>query len=177
MYLQLHESVTFNLCVWEYILLHYLSISLSHLTAVANTPPPHSPSLAGCGCSGCSGGLGPDEAERGSTAVLSLWLPAPSPPSHIMNNGREKYIYLLIAPAPWLKPFSLAKPKGWRFWTPNPNPIPCHPTPDCLCCFWSWALLSVLEMGNQAWFWKGQAIFWRGVIPKFDQGGPRSRSV
>lgn len=98
------------MCVWEYILLHYLSISLFHLTAVARTPPPLSPSLAsGCGCSGCSGGLGPDEAEKGSTAVLSLWLPAPSPPPHIMNNGREKYIYLLIAPAPWLRPFSLAQ--------------------------------------------------------------------
>lgn len=109
-FLQLHEIMTFNWCIWEYILLHYLPISLSHLTAVAGTPPPHSPSLAsGCGCNGCSGGLGPDEAEKGSTAVLSLWLPAPSPPPHIMNNGTEKYIYLLIAPAPWLRPFSLAQ--------------------------------------------------------------------
>ena len=89
--------------------LHYLSIFLSHLTAVARTAPPHSPSLAsGCGYNGCSGGLGPDEAEEGSTAVLSLWLAAPSPPPHIMNNGTEKYIYLLIALAPWLRMFSLA---------------------------------------------------------------------
>lgn len=73
-----------------------LPTTLSHFTAVARTPPP---SLAsGCGCSGCSGGLGPDEAEKGSTAVLSLWLP--SPPPHLMNNGRAKYIYLLTAPAP-----------------------------------------------------------------------------
>ncbi|CAB1453352.1 unnamed protein product [Pleuronectes platessa] len=41
--------------------------------------PPRSPSPApGCGC---SGGLGPDEAEEGSTAALSLWLPAPSVPT------------------------------------------------------------------------------------------------
>lgn len=99
-----------RVCVWEYILLHYLPISLSHLTAVSRTPPPCSTSLAsGCGCSGCSWGLGPDEAEKESTAVLSLRLPAPSPPPHIMNNGREKYIYLLIAPAPWLRLFSLAR--------------------------------------------------------------------
>jgi len=73
--------------------MHYLSISLSHPTAVARTPPPHPLSPA-------SGGLGPDGAEKGSTAVLSLWLAAPSPPPHIMNNGTEKYICLLIAPAP-----------------------------------------------------------------------------
>lgn len=92
---------------------------------------------------------------------------SPSPPPHIMNNGTEKYIYLLIAPAPWLRPFSLAQTataQGWGFWTP-------HPTRDCLCSFWSWVLLSVLEMGNQAWFWKGQAIFWRGGHP---QVRPRS---
>lgn len=31
--------MTFNICVWEYILLHYLSISLSVLTAVARITP------------------------------------------------------------------------------------------------------------------------------------------
>ncbi|KAG7510059.1 hypothetical protein JOB18_012144 [Solea senegalensis] len=68
------------------------------------TTPPDSPSLAS-GC-GCNGGLGPDEAKEGSTAVLSLWL---LPPPCIMNNGTEKYIYLLIAPAPWLRLFGLAQ--------------------------------------------------------------------
>lgn len=138
----------YNLCtftqnlihVWGYILLHYLSISFSHLTAVG-TPPPYSPSLvSGCGCSGCSGGLGPDEAEKGSTAVLSLWLPAPSPPPHIMNNGREKYIYLLIALAPWLGPFSLAQTaaaQGWGFWTPPAHATPPHP----------WLSLLLLKLG------------------------------
>lgn len=147
-----------------------ISLSPPHPTAVARTPPPRSPSLAsGCGCSGCSGGLGPDEAEKGSTAVLSLWFPAPSPPPHIMNNGTEKYIYLLIAPAPWLRPFSLAQTataQGWGFWTHPLAPMPHHPTRDCLCSFWSWVLLSVLEMGNQAWFLKVQAIFWRGGHPQ-----------
>lgn len=65
----------------------------------SSPPSSDSPSLA-CGCNEGSGGIGPDEAEKGSTAALSLWLPAPSPPPHIMNNGTEKYIYLLIASAP-----------------------------------------------------------------------------
>lgn len=170
----------------------YLSITRSQFTAVARTPPPHPPSPAsGRGCSGCSGGPGPDEAEKGSTAVLSLWLP-PLPPYllPLMNNGGEKYIYLLTAPAPWLRPFSLAQTataQGPGFWTPSlPTPPPstpyltasqCHPTHDCLCRFWSWVLLSVLEMGNQAWFWKGQVGVFKGgwrrgaVITKFNQGG------
>lgn len=161
--LQLNEMMTFNMCVCGNTYCCIISLSPSLSSQLSPPLPHHSPSLAsGCGCSGCSGGLGPDEAEKGSTAVLSLWLPAPSPPPHIMNNGTEKYIYLLIAPAPWLRPFSLARTataQGWGFWTP-------HPTRDCLCSFWSWVLLSVLEMGNQAWFWKGQAIFWRGGHPQ-----------
>lgn len=151
----------------------YLSITRSQFTAVDCTPSPHPPSPAsGCGCSGCSGGPGPDEAERGSTAVLSLWLPLLPP--HLlplMNNGGEKYIYLLTSPAPWLRPFSLsqsAAAQGPGFWTGPPpclHPLTasqCHPTHDCLCRFWSWALLSVLEMGNQAWFWKGQVGVFKG---------------
>lgn len=130
------------------------------------TPPSVSYIRVHCGCTGCSGGLGPDEAKEGFTAVLSLWLPALSPPPHIMNNGTVKYIYLLIAPAPWLRPFSLAQTataQGWGIWTPA---LLCHTTHDCLCSFWSWVLLSVLEMGNQAWFRKGQTIFSRGSHPQ-----------
>lgn len=83
-----------------------------------------------------------------------------------MNNRKEKYIYLLTAPAPWLRPFSLAQAAatqdcGFSHNHHQPFAGPHHPIRDCLCSVWSWALLSVLEMGNQAWFWKGQASFGR----------------
>lgn len=92
-----------------YTLLHYLSICGSHLTAVARTHPTHPLLHRAVGAAGAVGARAPARAEEGSTAVLSLWLPAPSPPPRIMNNGGEKYIYLLIAPAPWLRAFSLAQ--------------------------------------------------------------------
>lgn len=120
-----------------HILLHYLSITLSNFTAVARTPPPHSPSLAsGCGCSGCSGGLGPEEAEKGSTAVLSLWLPAPSPPPHLMNNGREKYILSFNSPSPLAETVQSGPNRHSTGLSEHP-PTPCHTTPpiDCLCSF------------------------------------------
>lgn len=124
----------------SHLLLHYLSITFSYFTAVTPTPPPLSPSSApGCGC---SGGLGPDEGEKRSTAVLSLWLPRTLPTastSWIMEERNT--FYLLTALAPWLSPFSLAQTataQGWGFWDPPllPSTIPMphhhHPTHDCL---------------------------------------------
>lgn len=133
---------------------------------------------------------------RGREGIHCCAKPLASPPLPLhllplMNNGGEKYIYLLTAPAPWLRPFSLAQTaaaQGPGFWA-GPTPLPastpyltasqCHPTHDCLRRFWSWALLSVLEMGNQAWFWKGQVGVFKGgrrrgggaVITKFNRGG------
>lgn len=95
----------FNMRVWEYILLHYLSISSTLFYSCRPYLPICTQPLLhkGVGAVGALGGLGPDEAEKGATAELS------SPSPRIMNNATEKYIYLLIAPAPWLRQFSLAR--------------------------------------------------------------------
>lgn len=86
-----------------------LSPSLtSQLSSILVPHPTHPLLHQGVGAVGAVGDLALTRPRRGSTAVLSLLLAAPSPPPCIMNNGTEKYIYLLIAPAPWLRPFSLA---------------------------------------------------------------------
>lgn len=163
-------TIITNIVLKWLLVIHTIALSLYRALSLD--------SLWGCGCSVWGGGRAPDEAVKGSTAVLSLWLTAPTPPSPIMNNGTQKYIYLLIAPAPCLWVFSLAQTTTVQCWGfENRHPSPCHPTRDCLCSFWSWALLSVLEMGNQAWFWKGQAIFEGAVNPKFDCGGLHSWSL
>lgn len=88
-----------------------------------------------------------------------------------MNNGGVKYIYLLTATAPRLRPFSRVQNRhgtGPRF----PNIRHPHATPPVIVSapFWSWGLLSVLEMVNQAWFWRGSRQFWGDVIiAKFGQ--------
>lgn len=114
---------------------HSIAISLYHLLPhhscrlppPPTLPPHHSPSLA-AGC-GCSGGTGPDKAEKGYTAVLSLLLPAPSPPPRLMNNGGAKYIYLLTATAPWLSP---KRPRHRAEVSEHPS-SPRHPARDSLC--------------------------------------------
>lgn len=104
-------------------------------TAVAPITPIHPPSLAeGCRCGVCSGGLGPDEAEKGATVELSRRLPAPSPTPHIMNNAIEKIHLSFNSPGPPAEMVqSVLNHHGTavRFLNTSPH----GPTRDCLCLF------------------------------------------